>query len=184
MTAIRPTLIFSFVGILGLSACRDKPPCTNCDEDVAGDNDHDAEPDLPMPDLPCGGADLMTDNLNCGMCGHECILGYPGTQYEAGSCKGGECSPGSWTDCVANSPDYPEENCAEVCAGFGWTCVPNGCAGLTGMMSDVLFGEGCGPGGGGPIATFSGGCDDPIPWMTPSQWLLTVQCCCDVQAGG
>ncbi len=177
MSTIRLTLISSFVGMLGLSACREKLPCTDCGEDVADDNDHEAEPDLPRPDLPCGGADLMTDNLNWGTCGHECGLYYPGTPYEAGGCKAGKCGPGGWTVGEPKDADDPQENCAEVCAARGTTCVANGCAGLTGMMFDVLFGNSY-----GPIATFSGACEDPIPWNTPAENLLHVECCCDFQS--
>jgi hypothetical protein len=70
-----------------------------------------------------------------------------------------------------------------ICAALGHTCVPNGCAGLTGMMYDVLFGEGCHP-QYGPVVTLAGGCDEPIPWMTPTENFIEVMCCCDFQQPG
>jgi hypothetical protein len=177
MTTTRTTLILTFVGVLGMSACRDKPTCLDC-EDAAEAEDNDALPDLPpLPDLPCGGADLMTDNLNCGTCGHECFVWYAGTQYETGTCKEGNCGP-VWSDCI-DGPPLP--NCAEVCAAFAHTCVPNGCAGLTGMMFDVIFGKGCDADDGAPLVTLKGGCDEPIPWMTPTENHVEVACCCDFQ---
>ena len=182
MTTTRATLILTCAILLGLSACRDKVPCADCGGGFA-DDDTPVQ-DIPMSDLPCGGADLMTENLNCGICGHECGLFYPGTPYEAGGCKAGVCGPGGWTSCDPKDADDPYENCAEVCAAYSRTCVANGCAGLTGMMSDVLFGNGCGPGENGPLAEFSGSCEDPIPWMTPAENLLHVQCCCEYQQSG
>lgn len=173
MTTDKTTLILGFVGVLCISACRDKPTCRDC-EDAAEADDNDV---IAVPDLPCDGADLMTDSLNCGTCGHECVLSYPGTEYVAGTCNEGVCGPGGWADCVQG----PEETCSEVCVALGENCVPQGCAGLTGMMFDVLFGNGCGPNESEPLVTLAGGCDEPIPWMTPTENQLAVICCCDFQ---
>jgi hypothetical protein len=181
MTTTRTTLILTFVGVFAMSGCRDKPTCLDCEEAAADadDNDNDND-DTPMPDLPCDGADLMTDNLNCGTCGHECGLSYPGTEYEAGSCNEGVCGPGGWTDCTSGGND-PEENCSVVCISLGRTCVANGCAGLTGMMFEVIFGQGCGVPEWTPVAILSGGCDQPIPWMSTGENPRHVQCCCGYQ---
>jgi hypothetical protein len=179
MTTIPTTIILAF-GVLAMSACRDKLPCAHCSDDVAAEaEDND---DAPLPDLPCGGADLMTDNFNCGSCGHECGLYYPGTEYEAGACKDGACGPGGWSDCEAADVYDPEENCSEICIALGRTCVPNGCAGLTGMMFAVnIDGWGCGVPENTPVATMSGGCDQPIPWMPSGEKPWQVNCCCAFQ---
>jgi hypothetical protein len=178
MTTIRSTLILVF-GLVGMSACRDKLPCPDCDEDAAVEAE--GNDDTPLPDLPCGGADLMTDNVNCGTCGHECVLSYPGTEYEAGTCNEGVCGPGGWSDCIAGGID-PYENCTEICIALGETCVPNGCAGLTGMLFSVDFeGWGCGVPAHTPVATMSGGCEQPIPWMNTDENPQDVNCCCDFQ---
>jgi hypothetical protein len=173
MTKTRAMLILTFVGVFGLSACRDKPTCLDC-EDAAEAEDND---DIPLSDLPCDGADLMTDNLNCGTCGHECFLWYVGTEYEAGTCKEGKCGP-VWSTCIEGPP---LANCAEVCAAFSHTCVANGCSGKTAMLFDALYGAGCGPSDGAPVVTLTGGCDEPIPWMTPTENHIEVTCCCDFQ---
>lgn len=179
MIIIRTALCFVLFGTVGTSACREKLPCRECDEGVA-DDDGPSPPDLPpMPDLPCGGADLLTDNLNCGTCGHECGLSHPGTEYEAGGCHEGVCGPGGWSDCHGESSDDLWNTCSDLCNVLGRTCVPNGCAGLTGMMFPVLFGEGCGefP----PVATMTGGCDELIPWMNDAEFPWHVECCCAYQ---
>lgn len=125
----------------------------------------------------------MTDNLNCGTCGYQCGLYYPGTAYEAGTCNAGVCGPG-WSDCTAGDETAPWQNCSDVCVAFGHTCVPNGCAGLTGMMFAVLFGTGCGADSYEPVATMSGGCDEQIPWMTNVEKPWEVECCCDFEQPG
>lgn len=149
-------------------------PCTDCEADDAADQD-----DAPVPDLPCGGADLMTDNLNCGSCGNECIVWYEDTPYAAGICTQGVCGPG-WTDCVPESMNY--SSCADVCELLGQSCVANGCAGYTGMLYGVnLDGWGCDPNNGDPGKVIAEGCDAPIPWMTTGDNPLEVMCCCDFQ---
>jgi hypothetical protein len=179
MTTTRTTLILAFVGMLGVPACRDKLPCTDCGEDVAAEGDDNG--DIPRPDLPCDGADLMTDNLNCGTCGHECILYYEKTEYEAGTCTEGVCGPG-WSNC---QPESIYENCSEICVALGETCVPNGCAKLTGLLYAVDFdGWGCGADSYQPVVTMSGGCEEPIPWMSTDENSRDVQCCCDFEQPG
>jgi hypothetical protein len=178
MTTIRTALLFSIVGILGVSACRGKPTCLDCGEDIAAEDD-DAP---PVPDLPCGGADLMTDNLNCGTCGHECQIWYDDTKYEAGTCTAGACGRGGWSDCIPESVNDLWITCSDVCNALNRTCVSNGCAGLTGLMFAVNFdGWGCDAYSYEPAATISGGCDEPIPWMSTGEKSRDVQCCCDYQ---
>jgi hypothetical protein len=172
MTTTRTTLILTLVITLSMSACRDKPTCLDCGEDVVAEGNDDT----PMPDLPCGGADLMTDNFNCGTCGHECGLYYEETEYEAGTCTAGVCGP-VWSSCL---PKTIYENCSEICIALGKTCVPNACAGLTGILFYVNFdGWGCDGYSYEPAATISGGCEEPIPWMVTGDNSRHVQCCCD-----
>jgi hypothetical protein len=170
MIRTRITLILTLFGALVTSACRDKPTCFDCE-------DADDDDDIPVPDLPCGGANLMTDNLNCGACGYECALQYEGIEYEAGACNDGQCGP-HWSDCLFGSSDGLSNNCSDICARFGSTCVANGCSGKTGMMTHVYFDELCRyfP----PLATLTGGCDEPIPWMIPVEDQLRVSCCCHI----
>ena len=174
MTTTRVTLFLSCIGMLGMSACRGKPACLECDDAVAEADDDDGVLVPDLPDLPCGGADLMTDSLNCGTCGHECVLEYAETEYQSGTCKAGVCGP-LWTNCDPG----PGKTCSEVCSLLGHTCVDYGCSGKTGMLFDVLFGNGCAdfP----PDVTLSGGCDEPVPWTTPALGQMMVMCCCDFQ---
>ena len=166
----KTTAIFCLT-LLGLTGCRnDVVPCTDCD---ANQDD-----DAPLPDLPCGGADLMTDNLNCGSCGSECALMYEGTPDEAGTCKMGECGP-LWADCLPELPMFV--TCADVCAGYDLSCVAGGCSGFTGLLYGVPLDGGCGPNHGEPAKVITESCDEPIPWMTTGDNPLEVMCCCDFQ---
>lgn len=179
MTRTRTTLMVAFL-VGGTLACRASVPCSDYNgvaDDKANDDEDMQLPDLP--DLPCGGADLKTDNLNCGTCGHECILWFEETQYAAGTCAGGVCGPG-WSNCAPGGPN-PYPNCAVVCEGLGQSCVPNGCSGYTGMLFGVLFGWGCGPDESEPSATMMGECDEPIPWEKVEEDPPHVMCCCDFQ---
>jgi hypothetical protein len=177
MTTMARTTLVAVLGLLGVTACRDQLPCPDCDDKADDQDDHD-EDDEPLPDLPCGGADLLTDNLNCGSCGHECIVYLPDTPYEAGTCNDGVCGPG-WTNC---QPEGPFPNCAEICTAFGHTCVAQGCGGLTAMLYAVNFdGWGCDPTNGTPVVTMSGGCEEAIPWLFDGETAREVMCCCDFQ---
>lgn len=172
-----PTSLSLTLMLLLQAGCRNLPPCQECDDAAEDDA---PTPDLPAPtDLPCGGADLLTDNLNCGACGHECGLWFPDTPLEAGTCVDGECGPG-WTDCVSEGTNG-FVNCADVCGVFGYECVPNACAGYTGVLYDVVgLDDVCGPlWEGRPFVAIDGGCDAPIPWM--GEYPRDVMCCCDVQ---
>ena len=120
-----------------------------------------------MPDLPCGGADLMTDNLNCGSCGNECTVFFEGLDWEAGSCQAGKCGP-VWIPCLTS---VFGATCEELCGGL--TCVANGCSGSTGLLFAELYGcevddE--------PIKTMDGACDQPIPWSDDD--VTHARCCC------
>lgn len=162
-----------------LVGCRQIPPCQDCEDDAAEDDA--SMPDLPAPpDLPCGGADLLTDNLNCGTCGHECGVYYLDTPLEAGTCVDGICGPG-WSTCVSEGTNGFMD-CADVCGVFGYSCVPNGCAGHTGALFEIVgIDDTCDPVWGQPDAVIDGGCDAPIPWTGTSGYPRDVMCCCDVQ---
>lgn len=70
--------------LLQLAACNRPEPES---EDIA------AEEEGVVPDLPCGGADLQTDDFNCGTCGNTCEVPYPnnvesGTYVDYACCCG------------------------------------------------------------------------------------------------
>jgi hypothetical protein len=160
---------FCLLAALSLSAvaCRDPIPCSDCDDAAA---DMEGE---PMPDLPCGGADLMTDPLNCGSCGNHCQW-FPGTEWEAGGCTNGECVGPSWSDCW---PEGFGPTCGAICMASGATCVATGCSGYTALLMQVGndFDPAClTP---EPYATMQGSCDDLIPYE--SNGTTYVRCCCD-----
>lgn len=162
-----------------LAGCRNLPPCQDCEDDAAEDDA--SMPDLPaVPDLPCGGADLMTDNLNCGTCGHECGLWFPDTALEAGGCVDGVCGPG-WSNCFSEAANVG--NCSDVCAAYELSCVPNGCAGYTGVLYDIVgIDDVCGPlWEGRQFVAVEGGCEAPIPWMDMNEYPREVMCCCNFQ---
>ncbi len=172
MSANRGPILMLIAALQAATACRDPLPCEDCDGDPAEADEH-AE-DLP-PDLPCGGADLLTDNDNCGTCGNACPTVLEGTQWEAGSCEAGECGP-SWTHCVDGSLSF--ETCEEYCAVSGRTCVPAGCSGYTALLYNASFFDGCdldSP----PDLTMSGACTEPIPWEATIEWSRQVMCCCE-----
>jgi hypothetical protein len=66
MKRTRSTTLTALLLFLSIAGCRGPLPCTGCEEQ--------GEDESPPDDLPCGGADLMTDNLNCGACGNECAV--------------------------------------------------------------------------------------------------------------
>jgi hypothetical protein len=159
---------FCLVAALGFGtiACRDPIPCSDCDDSAA-----DMEEGEPTPDLPCGGADLMTDPHNCGSCGAECSVWFPNTDWAAGACEAGECVGPGWSDCSWSAFGA---NCGEVCTGAGTTCVAGGCSGYTALLIKE----------GGidvtctlpPYATMDGSCEEPIPYEDDGT--TYVMCCC------
>jgi len=179
-----PTTTLTVLLLFGAAGCRNTLPCTGCEEPA--DVDADAgDGDEPLPDLPCGGADLMTDNLNCGTCGNECWVWYEGSQYQAGGCEQGECSRSTWSIC---STPYFGATCEEVCGGR--ECLPGGCSGLTAMVFEVLPFHGCPTsseltsGDYKPVMLLTGACDEPIPWEPQghNQFAREAMCCCESEA--
>jgi hypothetical protein len=167
---LRPLILLSVT----IAACHDPQPCPDCDEHA---DEAEAEEGPPTPDLPCGGADFMTDNLNCGSCGNACTVWWEGTDWEGGACAQGVCGPGWPTSCTNGTGGA--NTCKEICANHGWTCVANGCSGLTAMLFDVSFGWGCDPDPDGPDRTMTGSCDEQIPWMSDDPgFTREVMCCC------
>ena len=155
----------------GLMACRDPLPCDDCDEADA------AEAEAPGP---CGGADLQTDNANCGSCGTECYIAFEGTEWEAGGCVNGECGP-NWTTCLAPPVDG-QITCAEVCeiyAVSGYSCVDEGCGGASALIVDSLtLSPACSPDVPAEPLTGPGSCNEPIVYKLEDGRERSVHCCC------
>lgn len=174
MKKTHATVLTALMLLTATTACRGPVPCPDCEENADEDEGEDEQEEgQDLPDLPCGGADLMTDNHNCGSCGHECPLWYEGTEWEAGACEGGECGP-TWSPTCATQ--FGGASCEEICDGFGRTCVANGCAGLTALLIRVGFDGNC------DIShlhdTMAGSCDEPIPWESTVEWNIHADCCC------
>ncbi|WP_146660011.1 hypothetical protein [Enhygromyxa salina] len=176
-STLSQTLSLLAVGILTTapSACRTPMPCPNCGDQADEGAPADLPPEVPVPDLPCGGADFMNDSYNCGSCGNECPLHYEGTAWEAGTCFEGECGP-LWAICVGSGVF---STCGEICAGGGEACVANGCSGLTALLLYTPDFNPCQtPEHFEPIGVMTGSCDEQIPWESDDFSSTNVQCCC------
>ena len=160
--------------ILSLSACGVRQTCPSCED--GADDEPPADMAEEIPDLPCGGADLQNDDLNCGACGNICWPHGAGG-YEVGGCVEGACSP-TWEG--EAWPDPTPLTCNDVCGTL--TCRANACAGLTGFVCEMVLGAECeARGGPGPqLLDLSGPCDESIPW--PDLIVggeRVVYCCCE-----
>lgn len=165
--------------VLVLSACNSSEPetCPDCQDDDMADE--------PIADLPCGGADLQNDDLNCGECGNECMMVYTDPRYRAGTCSEGKCGPRWFLKYMENPIGFdlvppPELTCEEVCAEYSRACVAQGCVGLTGFSCATMWGKGCSlrEPGGYPY-DFTGSCTEKVPWPAlDSGARLQVGCCC------
>ena len=172
MKSTSQTITLLLTATAVLTGCRNMLPCPDCDDQAeAVDLPHEDE--APLPDLPCGGADFMTDSHNCGSCGNECPLWYEGTDWEAGTCVQGECGP-RWTTCTSGEGIF--NTCGELCSSGGLTCFAGGCSGFTALLTRVGFDGNCRP--IPPDRTMTGSCDEPIPWEHTIEWDLHVKCCC------
>jgi hypothetical protein len=168
--------------LLQLAACN-RPPAPgpeNEGEDLTAENEEEGV----SPDLPCGGADLKNDDLNCGSCGDACNVRWPDTKYAAGGCIDGECGP-RWTGWGGHLPPPDNETCEEICAYGGIPCVPRGCSGLTAVVCEAYgeFGVQCDLGDPLEEASieFAGECDEPVPYpdnVDPNVF-VDFACCCD-----
>lgn len=167
--AITPILLFLGAG------CAPPPLCSTGDgcHDVAAE---DGEP--PPPDLPCGGADLLTDDANCGACGNACDISWSvsETPYSSGHCIDGQCGPSFDVNCGLVGENA---TCADLCqSSGGQTCVPRGCPGVKneGVTALIYYGSEwtqCLP--DPPDEEFTQDCDDPLP---PPDWGWTLPSCC------
>ncbi len=163
-------LLVFFIVFCGV-ACQEPLPCTDCSEGEDLDDDDDSK-----PDLPCGGADLSSDNSNCGECGNVCEFVAVDPQWEAGRCVDGECTP-SWTSCVPSLEVNPI-TCSEVCNAYDKICMPRQCVGATALLFAGIGGQGCfdPP---DPFFAFEGDCDADIPGVAPEPGLgIYATCCC------
>jgi hypothetical protein len=168
-----PLALLSLALLVHATACHGTLPCPDCDEQA--DAEDEQEDDGPLPDLPCGGADLMTDNLNCGSCGNECYVFFEGLEWEAGSCQAGKCGP-VWLPCMTSGFGA---TCEELCASYESTCVANGCSGLTGLLLVAsIWGWGTCLEPESILKTMAGACDEPIPWNENEDDFNNASCCC------
>ena len=167
--------------MLILPACND-PGSEKCLDCQGGDMT-----DEPIRDLPCGGADLQNDNLNCGECGNECYVDQGDPRYQAGGCNEGKCGP-RWFAKYLPSVGWdlvlpPEMTCDEVCAEYESTCVAQGCVGLTAYTCASSWGDGCSPYEPWGLKDFAGECSEKVPWpaFVDSGYELEVDCCCAIR---
>ncbi len=163
---------------LATLGCRPPQPCGDgCDDAAEGTSE---EPDLPpTTDLPCGGADLMTDDLNCGSCGNECYIqdtdtAVTGEWRGGGHCMNGQCGS-IWHGCDGDT--YP--TCRAILDAYGFEC-GTGCNAKTPGTTVLYFDLQETLGGtcwfdSSPIE-YSLGCDDPLPW-NPDTAAEIVACC-------
>lgn len=147
MTARHPLA----AALLLLAACHQDDSCPDCDGEELADGGED--PDT-LVDPSCPGVDLQTDDLNCGSCGHECRIIWPGTDYAAGGCVEGECGP-LWSGERTLLPPPFSLTCRELCGFADQECVPDGCAGLTGYVCIEIW-------------DFESECDLSIPMHQPA----------------
>lgn len=138
----------TFLACAYLTRCGPAQPCADndCGDDLADGS-------------PCGGADLPTDNNNCGECDNVCEVNFEDTPYAAGGCQNGECGV-QWGFC--DQQRY--ETCEDFCEAFQMTCRLQACGGRTGL---VLSGNPFMPGClrlRQPYGEMAGSCDEPIPW--------------------
>ena len=169
MPRLLATALTTTTWLVASAACHDQLPCPDCDAGDQAADDSD-----PPSDLPCGGADLMTDDLNCGSCGNVCPVRFAGDEWEAGGCVKGECGP-IWTDCVI--PAFGD-SCDEICTVTGGSCVPRGCNEHTAMLFNVEIDGSCDVTAHGPHGTMAGACDEPIPWQATERYATQTFCCC------
>jgi hypothetical protein len=136
---------------------------------VAGDGG-----EAPPPDLPCGGADLLTDDANCGACGNACDVVYSESPYSSGHCIDGECGP-SLVECGLLTEG---KTCAEICQSGGQTCVPRGCPGVKNEWITAVINNGwdgpCLP--DPPEEEFTLDCDERFPEAL--EYISLANCCC------
>lgn len=171
-------LAFAFL-LVPLPACNRPSPDG---EDIA------VEDEGVMLDLPCGGSDLKTDDLNCGACGNACGVWWPGTQYAAGGCLEGECGP-IWTTLFGLPPPPSVYTCEQVCAYGNVACVPRGCSGMTAFVCESIgdFGTQCNLGDpfNHALLEVTGECDEaiPHPYANPDEvepgTFIDFACCCE-----
>ena len=109
----------------------------------------------------CGGVctDLMATADHCGACGKVCESG----------CKDGVCAP-AWSECVQFNAGF--ENCDQICATSGQTCVQNGCEDDATTKGFYTMGD-C---SAQQIdSLFSEACAKTQPWTIAR---AVIRCCC------
>ena len=121
----------------------------------------------------------MTDDLNCGSCGHECYVQETNTAVAGewrggGHCMNGQCGS-VWSGC--DNDQY--ETCRDILEAQRLEC-GTGCNAETPGTTVLYFDVSETLGGtcwlqSWPIE-YSLGCDDPLPW-NPDHQAEGVACC-------
>lgn len=179
---IRHTLASAILLPLLLASCNQREGDELADQGEAPDQG-EALADQDTDANPCG-ADLQTDDLNCGACGNECEVMWAGTPYATGGCGEGECGP-LWSSLFTALPPPDELTCRQVCGFSELECVTAGCSDKTAIMCLSVgdFGDQCDLGDPANEAymELTGSCDDPVPYpegLEPGVY-PQYRCCCE-----
>lgn len=149
-------------------ACSD----SGCDDPADSEDSEDG----PVTDLPCGGADLLTDDFNCGECGRVCPISWDDGPYGSGHCREGECGP--QLDLCALLSD-PVDTCTEICAQSGAMQCVVGCPGVANEWVAGLYYEETVPFTGClPKAPTSEILDCDAPLEVVYDTYSSAHCCC------
>ncbi len=170
---VKPLGLSLLIAVIG---CHRSEPCSDNECSDADDNAAHEDEGNSSSDLPCGGADLQSDDLNCGACGNACEISYADTPYSSGHCTNGKCRA-QWDQCSLLSDQG--DTCEELCALSNTKCVARGCPGEHNDNVTALLFE-----SPGPCLTYYPvkeelvqDCDDIIEYEHNGNY-WSAHCCC------